>query len=299
MDMLKAMHAVAEISHHGNFARAARAMNLSAPSVTRIVAELEADLGVRLFNRSTRSLALTPEGESFLRRAEAVLHEIEALRDVTKEQHQSPRGKLVVTSAVAFGSEMLAPILPLFQNRYPKVSIDLRLGSRTVDLIEEHVDVALRVGADHLTDSSLIATRIFNFRMIFVATPRHIERYGTPSSLDDLKDHPMVKLATGSWGHVQRLSTPNGEIDYPLPGHYSVDAYRAQLWGVLNGENCTLMHEYIAEPELRAGRLIRLLPDHQTLEQGVYAVYAHRTLIPARIRVFIDFLKQSFGQQTQ
>lgn len=296
MDMLKAMRAVAEISYHQSFARAARAMNLSAPSITRIVAELETDLGVRLFNRSTRSLALTPEGESFLRRAEAVLHEIEALRDVTKKQHKNPRGKLVVTSAVAFGNEMLAPVLPLFQRRYPQVSIDLRIGGRTVDLIEEHVDVALRVGADHLTDSSLIATRIYNFRMIFVATPSHVERYGAPVTLDDLKDHPMVKLATGSWGHVQRLSTPGGEIDYPLPGHYSVDAYRAQLWGALNGENCTLMHEYVAEPELQAGRLVRLLPDCQTVEQGVYAVYAHRTLMPARIRVFIDFLKETLGQ---
>ncbi|TMV05543.1 LysR family transcriptional regulator [Ruegeria sediminis] len=293
MDMLKAMRAVAEISYHGSFARAARAMNLSAPSVTRIVGELETNLGVRIFNRSTRSLALTPEGKSFLQRSEAILHEIEALRDVAEDQHFNPSGNLVVTSAVAFGSEMLAPVLPEFQRRFPNVSIDLRLGSRSVDLIEEHVDVALRVGAGHLPDSSLTATRICSFRMIFVATPKHVDKYGLPKTLNDLKGRPMVKLATGSWGHVQKLSTPQGEVDFLLPNHYCVDGYRAQFWAVLRGDNCALMHEYVAAPELEAGRLIRLLPDCQTVEQGVYALYAHRTLMPARVRVFIDFLREA------
>ena len=293
MDILKAMRAVAEISYHGGFARAARAMGLSAPSITRIIAELEDDLGVRLFNRSTRRIALTPEGESFLRRSETILQEIDALRRVAKEQHSSPSGKLVVTSAVAFGNELLAPILPSFQRRYPDVSLDLRVGSRSVDLIEEHVDVALRVGAGQLPDSSLTAVRVCNFRMIFVATPDHIERYGVPRKLDDLKGRPMVKLATGSWGHAQRLITPDGETNFLLPDHYSVDAHRAQLWAVLNGDNCTLMHEYVAAPELGTGRLVQVLTDHQTVEQSVYALYAHRTLVPARIRVFIDFLKEN------
>lgn len=293
MDTLKAMRAVAEISYYGGFARAARAMGLSAPSITRIVAELEDDLGVRLFNRSTRRIALTPEGESFLRRSETILQEIDELRRVAKEQHASPSGKLVVTSAVAFGNEMLAPILPSFQRRYPDVSLDLRVGSRSVDLIEEHVDVALRVGVGQLPDSTLTAVRVCNFRMIFVATPGHIERYGVPRKLDDLKGRAMVKLATGSWGHSQRLITPDGETNFLLPDHYSVDAHRAQLWAVLNGDNCTLMHEYVAAPELKTGRLVHMLADHQTVEQGVYALYAHRTLVPARIRVFIDFLKET------
>ena len=296
MDMLKAMQAVAEISYHGGFARAARAMSLSPPSITRIVAELEDDLGVRLFNRSTRRIALTPEGENFLRRSETILQEVEALRRVAKEQHASPSGKLVVTSAVAFGNELLAPILPSFQRRYPDVSLDVRIGSRSVDLIEEHVDVALRVGAGQLPDSSLTAVRVCNFRMIFVATPDHIERYGLPRTLDDLKDRPMVKLATGSWGHAQRLTTPDGEVDFFLTDHYSVDAHRAQLWAALNGDNCTLMHEYVAAPELKTGRLVQMLPDCQTVEQGVYALYAHRTLVPARIRVFIDYLKENLKQ---
>ena len=293
MDTLKAMRAVAEISYHGGFARAARAMGLSAPSITRLIAELEVDLGVRLFNRSTRRIALTPEGESFLRRGETILLEIEELRNFAKMQHSSPSGKLVITSAVAFGTELLAPVLPLFQLRFPDVSLDVRVGSRTVDLIEEHVDVALRVGAGQLPDSSLTAVRVCNFRMIFVATPGYIEHYGVPKTLDDLKGRPMVKLATGSWGHTQRLRSPDGEVDFPLPDHYSVDAHRAQLWAVLNGDNCTLMHEYVAAPELKAGRLVRLLPNYQTVEQGVYALYAHRTLVPARIRVFIDFLKET------
>ncbi len=293
--MLKAMQVVAEISYHESFAGAAHSMGLSPPSITRIISELEHDLDVRLFNRSTRHLALTPEGENFLRRSETILHEIEALRSATREQQASPSGKLVVSSAVAFGNEMLAPALPTFQRRYPDVSLDLRIGSRTVDLIEEHVDVALRVGVGQLPDSALTAVRVCRFRMVFVATPSHIERYGVPKTLDDLKGRPIVKLATGSWGHAHRLTSPDGEINFPLPDHYCVDAYRAQLWAVTNGDNCTLMHDYVAAPELKAGRLVHLLPDCQTVEQSVYALYAHRTLVPARIRVFIDFLKETLN----
>lgn len=295
MDLLQGMRAVLEVSRAGSFAGAARAMKLSAPSVTRIVSELEADLGVRLFNRSTRHVALTAEGQSFLSRSEAVLEEVEAIRSTTKSQHIKPSGRLVVSSSLAFGNEMLAPILHKFMSAHPDVSVSLTISSRTVDLIEEQVDVALRVGVGGLPDSSLTSVKICPYRMIFVATAAHLERYGAPETLAEISERPMVKLATGNWGHAQCVVTPQGEVDFRLPDNFTVDSYRAQLVAVLNGDACALMHEFVARPHIADGSLVRVLPGYETAEQGIYAVFAHRTLVAARIRFFLDFIKDNFG----
>ena len=294
MDFFKSMRAVVEVSKLGNFSAASRSMKMSTTSVSRLVAELETDLGVRLFNRTTRHTALTDEGLVFVKRCEAILEEIEAMRDSARSRYSEPSGKLVVSSSLAFGMEWLSPAIPEFLNRYPGLSVDLSVTSRTVDLIEEHVDVAMRVGEGGLPDSSLTAIRIHDYRMIFVAHRDYIDAHGMPSTLADLADHRMVKIATGTWGHVQELITPKGAINYTVPDTFSVDSYRGQLRAVLEGGGCALMHDYIAAPELESGMLVRVLPDHATSTQSIYAVYAHRTFVAARIRVFIDFLKERF-----
>lgn len=295
MEMLQAMRAVTEVAHLGSFTAAARAMKMSTPSISRLVSELETDLGVRLFNRTTRRIALTPEGEDFLRRSESILEEIDALRDVTQERHGSPSGRLVVSSAQAFGNEMLAPAIPAFLDRYPAVSVDLSIANRPVDLVAEHVDVALRIGVGGLPDSSLTAVKVFDYRLIFVASCDYVEKHGAPESLDDLSRHRMVKLSTGSWGHVQTLRTPEGMVEFRLPEDYGLDAYRAQLRATLAGYGCALAHDFVARPEIEAGRLVRVLPGCETVEQSIYVIYVHRTLLSARIRVFIDYLLETFA----
>ncbi len=299
MDLFNSMRAVVSVAKLGNFSSASRSMNTSTTSVSRLVAELEADLGVRLFNRTTRHTALTDEGMVFVEHCEAILEEIEAMRDVARSRHSEPTGKLVVSSSLAFGMEWLSPAIPEFLNRYPGMSVDLSVTSRTVDLIEEHVDVAMRVGEGGLPDSSLAAVKILDYRMIFVAHRAYVETHGMPESIADLAGHRMVKIATGTWGHVQELVTPDGTISYKVPDTFSVDSYRGQLRAVLEGGGCALMHDYIAAPELELGKLIRVLPDYATSVQSIYAVYAHRTFVAARIRAFIDFLKERFRVDDQ
>jgi len=293
--MLLSMQAVTEVARLGSFSAAAKVLNLSPPSVSRIVGELEEELGIRLFNRTTRRVALTPEGREFAQRSETILEEIESLRDTAQERSKGTSGRLVVSSSVAFGNEMLAPAIPAFLSQYPEIEFDLRIGNRPVDLIEEHVDVALRVGVGGLPDSSLVAAKVIEYRLIFVAAPSYLEKGGEPKTLEQLEDHQMVKIATGSWGHVQRLETPQGVIDYHVPDRFTVDAYRAQLNIVLGGYGCALLHEIAARREIEAGRLVRILPDHQTTAQSIYAVYAHRTFLASRIRVFLNFLKEHFA----
>ncbi|MEX0346323.1 MAG: LysR substrate-binding domain-containing protein [Rhizobiaceae bacterium] len=295
MDLFNSMRAVVEVANLGSFSAASRSMKMSTTSVSRLVAELEGDLGVRLFNRTTRHSALTDAGRVFLERCGTILEEVEAMREATQKRHLSPSGKLVINSAQVFGTELLAPVIPAFLDRYPGLSVDLSVSNRTVDLIEEHVDVALRIGVGGLPDSSLTAVKILEYRLIFIAHRRFVESRGLPENLEDLPDHAMVKIATGGWGHVHELATPDGRLDYTVPDTYTVNTYRGQLRAVLEGHGCALMHDIIAEPELNNGNLVRILPGYQTSAQSVYALYAHRSFVAARIRVFIDFLKEHFA----
>ena len=295
MDMLNSMRAVVEVATTGGFSAASRSLKMSPTTVSRLVAEIEEDLGVRLFNRTTRHTALTDEGRKFLDRCGAILEEIDALRDATKSSYQNPAGRLAVTSSLAFGTEMLAPAIPGFLSRFPGISVDLNITNRTVDLIEDHFDVALRIGVGGLPDSSLTAVKVFDYRLIFVAHRDYVARHGEPRHPDDLRPHAMVKVATGTWGHVQELRTPNGPLAYTVPDTFTVNAFRAQLAAVLEGKGCALMHDFVARPEIDRGKLLHILPDYATSTQSVYAVYAHRTFVAARIRTFIDFLKDRFG----
>lgn len=299
MDMLLAMRVMGEIVYQGSFAAAGRALNLSPPSVSRIVSDLESNLGVRLFNRSTRRLALTEEGQVFLQRGEAILDEIDALREMMRARHRVLSGRITLSSSVAFGNELLPPAIAAFLGKHPGVQVQLGISNRTVDLIQEHVDIAFRIGVGGLPDSTLQAIKVLDYRLIFVAAPGYVSAHGCPTDLEELKGRPIVKLFTGSWGHVHTLQTPDGPVEYRVPEGFSVDAFRAQLGAVLAGHGLSLMHDYIAEPEISAGRLIQVLPGFQTEPQSVFAVYAHRHLMATRIRVFLDFIREWFkGRNT-
>ncbi|MCA1441807.1 LysR family transcriptional regulator [Ensifer sp. IC4062] len=155
------------VARYKSFSAASKDLRISAPSVSRIVAELEADLGVRLFNRTTRQLKLTEAGTEFVQKSSGLLEELDLMRSAVRDRHETPGGRLRVSCVTAFGNECLAPVLPEFKRRYPQLDISMELGNRLVDLIGEHFDVAVRVGP--LSDSSLIGQRIFTQRVRRVA----------------------------------------------------------------------------------------------------------------------------------
>ncbi|MDQ0563040.1 DNA-binding transcriptional LysR family regulator [Rhizobium mesoamericanum] len=174
MDMVEAMRVAVEVARHGSFTSASRALRISAPSVSRIVAELEADLGARY--RTTRQLNLTDAGREFVQESAGLLEELDQMRGMVHDRNESPRGQLRVSCVTAFGNECLALALPEFMQRFPQLSVSVDIGNRMVDLIGEHYDVALRVGP--LSDSSLIAQRISTQKIIFVASPRSVRGMG-------------------------------------------------------------------------------------------------------------------------
>ncbi|WP_287172597.1 LysR family transcriptional regulator [Mesorhizobium sp.] len=291
--MVTAMRIAIEIARHGSFTAASRELRLSAPSVSRIMAELEADLGVRLFNRTTRQLNLTDAGIEFVQKSSGILEELDTMRSVVRERHDTPRGQLRVSCVMAFGNECLAPALPEFLRRFPQLDISLDLGNRLVDLIEEHYDVAIRVGP--LSDSSMIAQKIYTQRIIFVASPEFCRRFGMPKSVDEVRSYPSVTQVSGEWGRTHQFRYLGEIIDFEVAQHFRMNSARAVKNACLTGYGYSLLPDFIVADDLAQNRLVQLLPNYEPVEQSIYAFYAQRRHTPQKIRVFIDYLAEVFG----
>ena len=272
-----------------------RELGLSTASISRIIGELEADLDVRLLNRTTRQLNLTEAGEELVQRGLGVLEELDALRSRVRDLHQTPRGRLRVSCVTGFGNECLAPAIPPFLERYPQLQFSLDIGNRNVDLIEEHYDVAVRVGP--LKDSSLVARKIYGQKMYFVASPEFCRRYGLPKSLEDIRNYPSVTQINGEWGVVQRFKHGSETIEFEVPQDCIMNSPRAVRNAALAGHSYALAGDYGVAKDIEENRLVRLLPDYEPIEQPLYAVIAQRRYIPGKVRAFVDYLVEVFGEK--
>ncbi len=297
MDKLHAIKVCREVARQGGFAAAARKLSISTPSVSRLVSDLEDHLGVRLFLRSTRQISLTEEGVSFLDRAGSLVDELDAVSAEIRARRSVPRGHLKISSVVAFGQEMIAPAIPGFLAGYPGVTLDLCLENREVDLIQENIDLAIRIGAhDGLAASGLMARKLASQKLIFVATPDYIRRYGAPKSLEEVAQRPTVKQVAGNWGVVNQLLNGNAQTEFRMPDTFVVNAANAAVNAVRSGHVMGLIGDYLVQDMLATGQLQRLLPDYATADQPVYAVFVHRTYMPAKLRAFIDHMVGVLGK---
>lgn len=296
MDKLQAIRVFSEVARQGGFSAAGRSLNISAPSVSRLVSDLEDDLGVRLFNRSTRALALTEEGERFLDRSVSLVDELDLLSDEIRERHRRPMGRLRISSVIAFGQEVIAPTLTEFMGQNPEIEVELHLSNRKVDLVEEHFDMAIRIGGpEGLDDSSLKAKKIYSQKLFFVATPDYLQSNGQPNSLEELSDHLVVKQVSGSWGRTNKLRHDGGVLEYSLPEKYVVNSPNAARNAVMTGKSIGLLADYLAAKFLSEGTLLRILPQYETLDQPIYTVFVHRNYMAAKVRAFIDFLGETLN----
>ncbi|RWL78703.1 MAG: LysR family transcriptional regulator [Mesorhizobium sp.] len=287
------MRIAIEVARLGSFTAAARELRLSAPSVSRIVAELEADLGVRLFNRTTRQLSLTEAGLEFVQKSSGILEELDNMRSAVRERHDTPRGQLRVSCVTAFGNECLAPALPEFLQRFPQLGISLELGNRFVDLIEERYDVAIRVGP--LSESSMVAHKISTQKIIFVASPEFCRKFGMPKSLDAIRSYPSVTQVSGEWGRIHQFRYLGEIVDFEVLQQFTMNSARAVKNACLTGYGYSLLADFMVAKDLKENRLVRLLPDYEPVEQPIYAFYPQRRHTPRKVRVFIDYLSEIFG----
>ncbi len=276
----------------GGLSAAARSLKMTPSAVSKLLSRLEARLGARLINRSTRSLTLTPEGQVFHDQAIRVLADIdEAERSVTVSA--TPRGRVRVNSSVPFGLHCLIPLTPLFRARYPEVALDLVLTDQVVNLMDERADVAIRVGP--MPASQLMARKLIETRMALVASPDYLARRGTPETLDDLAAHDLIGFnftrSLDGWPFV----TADGQrILRPVAGPATAGDGESARGLALAGAGLARLSRFHIGPDLEAGRLVAVLEAFNPGDiEETRAVYVgHGGRLPSRVRVFLDFLAE-------
>ena len=282
------------VADTGGFTAAARDLNLSKATVSKQIAELEARLGVQLFHRTTRRLALTEAGERALVRASRILAEAEALSEEAAEARERPQGKLRIAAPLTFSVEYLAPALPDFLSAYPDIELELTLDDRFVDLIGDRYDAALRISA--LTDSSFVARNLAPVGLHVVAKPTFWDKHGRPKRPDDLAGIPCFRYANTPNAVMWGFTGPNGEernvrIDGPL----SVNNGSAVMPSVCAGIGATLAPDFIIWRDLKEGRLEAVLEDWAAPGLTLHLLTPHGRAQPRRLRAFSDFVHERFG----
>jgi DNA-binding transcriptional LysR family regulator len=287
MDRLDELGLFLAIADAGSLAAAARRTRRSPPAVTRILADLERRLGVRLVERTTRRLALTDAGRRLAEHARRLLPEYEdALRDAVGEA-AAPRGRLRVSAPIVFGQRHLAPIVMSYLDAYPEVSVELSLADRMVDLIDEGIDVALRIS--RLRDSSLVARQVGEVGQYVVASPAYLKRRGTPTRPEQLVDHDIVMFSSGL-GSDWRFAMPGGrDRQIRVRARFSVDRAEVAVAAAREGRGVLRTLSYQVAPDIAAGRLVRLLEDFELPPIPVQLVMPSARLMAPRVRAFLDF----------
>lgn len=294
MDHLTCMRAFAAVAETGGFSRAARRTGISKALLSKYVAQLEEHLGVRLLHRTTRQVRLTTTGRAYLERSLPLLAELEELEASVRETHAEPAGTLRVHAPLSFAELQLMGPLAAFRQRHPRIEVELLLGDRLVDLVEEGVDLALRIA--ELPDSSLVARRLAPVRLVCCAGRDYLEPQGRPDHPEDLTRHRcLVDTNSPDAGH---WAFRDGErtLRVPVRGGFRVNSARAIRELALAGQGIARIPLFVVADDLRSGRLELLLAPFEPPPLGLYAVYPHRRHLSARVRLLIDLLAERFGE---
>jgi DNA-binding transcriptional LysR family regulator len=300
MDYFAAVRAFVHAAERESFSKTALEMGVKTSTVSRYVSELEKDLGIALFNRSTRGLVLTEGGRVFREHALLALQALDDARELTSSLNQTPQGVLRITMPVAFGHRHVVPHLPAFMKRYPDIGVDIVVTDGTLNMIEGGIDVAVRIGA--LPDSLLMARRLAPHRRIVCASPGYFERNGMPSEPGDLQNHESLRLALqpdDRWFFTRLKDTPE-QILVELKGRFRGDDSEAVLQLALAGCGVALLPTWLVGTALRDGSLVHALSDWEArtarAEPAIWAVYPPKKIVSSKVRAFVDFLAEVIGE---
>ena len=287
MDRLHELEVLVAVADAGSFARAGARLRLSPPAVTRAVSALERRIGARVFNRTTRSLTITDAGQRFLERARRILADLEAAQQEAAGESATPRGRLAVTASVTFGRAVLAPVMCAFLERHPQVNASMLLLDRVVNLVEEGIDVAVRIG--HLPDSTLVATRIGAVRRLLVASPDYLARHGVPGTPKELRAHSVIAFTGLMPGRELRFHGGAGQVSVGLSPRLEINDALAALAAAEAGNGMTTALSYMVSDRIRAGSLVTVLDRHAPPAQPIHLVYPRTRIVAPPLRAFIDF----------
>ncbi len=294
MNRLSAIESFVRVAELKSFSAAAARLNTSKSVVSRHVAALEAQLGLRLFHRTTRALTLTEAGLGYFERVSQILLDLQDADQAVSHLQAVPRGRLKVSAPMSFGFLHLAPALADFLAQYPELDVDVTMSDRFVDLVEEGFDLAVRIGA--LADSSLIAKRIAPIRRVVCASPRYLGAHGTPKVPQDLRNHQCLCNSNLPSANEWRFTMLDGKpVTIPVKGRLTLNNGDALRVAALNHMGVVDLPTFIVGADLQAGTLVSVLEDYASSTLALHAVYPHARHLSPKVRAFIDFLSSRFG----
>ncbi|MRD46641.1 LysR family transcriptional regulator [Caenimonas koreensis DSM 17982] len=295
MDRFLEMRVFTAVVDAGSFVKAAQSLDLSKAAASRIVADLEARLGVRLLHRTTRRQSLTAEGEVFHARSKELLASVDEAEAEVTERTGRAVGLLKVSAPVSFGMLHLAPLWPGFMLRHPEVELEVNLSDRMVDVVEEGIDVAVRIA--RLRNSTLVSRQLSSTRLVLCASKRYLRKHGTPRHPNDLAQHQVLAYSLLATGDTWEFTGPDGVVSVrvrPRLRTNSGDTCRAVALG---HEGIILQPSFMVESDLESGALVEVLPQYKSLELGIYAVYPTRKHLSPKVRALIDYLAGSLAKK--
>jgi len=291
MDRFDAMQAFVAVADRQSFASAARKLKLSPSAITRLVAALEERLGARLLQRTTRKVALTDAGRRYLERARRILADVEEAEHAAESERTRPSGRLVVSAPVGFGRLHVGPVMSAYLRRYPDVAGELRLEDRIVSLVEDGVDLAVRIG--ELADSTLVARQVGTMRRIVVAAPAYLKTRGEPKTPAAIGTHDTIQFGSTAGSSDWRFLDGGREIRIGCMPRFTTNSSDAAIRYAVDGGGLTRVLAYQAAAALKAGKVKVVLEKFEPPPQPIHIVYPTSRLLSAKVRAFIDLVNET------
>ena len=293
MDTLTRMRAFIDVVEAEGFSAAARKIGRSKALLSKYVRELEDELGALLLNRTTRQFSLTEAGHTYYKRASEIVREVDSLADAVRESSGDVRGRIKLSAPRTFADAPIGQSLIDFAKEHPDIVLEIDLDDRFVDLVEEGFDLAIRI--TRLESSSLIARRLAPFSLQVCGSPELIAKHGRPTRPQDLAHVPCIVDTNGRWLSNWPFIGDNSElVSVSVSGPMEVNSPLTSRAAAISGLGFTILPDFIAAPAIEKGQLVPVLADRMPKGGGIYAVYPHRRYLPAKVRVFVDFLVQWF-----
>jgi DNA-binding transcriptional LysR family regulator len=292
MDRYQEMSSFVAVVDSRSFVGAANATGQSTTAVSRHVGELEQRLGVRLLQRTTRRLSVTPEGEAFYSRCKEVLAAIEEAESEVTTQSVEPSGLIRVNAPLTFGVLHLAPLWGRFIEQYPKVAFDVTLSDRVVDLVEEGYDLAVRI--TRMPNSTLVSRKLASSRLVLCASRRYLDTHGVPTDPHDLSGHRVISYSYLASGDEWQFQGPGGPVSVRVSAKFHTNNGDTCRVAALAGQGIILQPDFLVADDIRRGGLVELMPEYRAVEIGIYAVYPTRKHLPLKLRRLVDFLVAAF-----
>lgn len=294
MDLLRSMRIFTRVAEASSFTAAAQQLDITTAQASRAVTELETHLRTRLLNRTTRRVALTDAGNRYLARCKEVIALVDLSEAEAGDAQVSPSGVLRMHAPITFGQHYVVPALTRYLEAHPQVRVELTLSQNVPDMLDEGYDVFLQITTSTLPDSALVSNRICSMPSVLCASPRYLERAGVPRTVDDLPSHACLQLVTAFFP-IDRwvFDGPQGSVEVELPpGRLRVNAADALAVAVADGLGIAPLPALSVQPLLKSGALVRVLPEWELQTMTIYAMYASRQYLDAKIRTWVDFLRE-------